>query len=105
MKEQRETLEEYIKRTAANIGPFRPAAFYSPESDILQVYLRPDQDHSVSLGGGIDVHLSQEDGTITGVTLWGIKKLLRDGSVAAERLVEGTEVQAELPSGTEGGDV
>ncbi len=81
------------EESSKNMGPFRPSAFHNVDGDSLEIYLRPDSCFSRSLGGGIDVHLSQEDESIVGVTLWGAKQFLRDGVMSADRLVDGTVIE------------
>lgn len=94
MADDRSEFIKFIEESSKDMGPFRPSVFYDTYGDTLEIHLRPDSCFSSPLGGGIDVYLSQKDeSVIVGLTLWGVKQLLRDGTMSADRLVDGTVIE------------
>ena len=61
--------------------PFKPYACYSPEGNILTVYLS-DRGCGVHrrLSDSVDAEVDRETGEVLSVVVWGIRELVEDGS-------------------------
>ncbi len=69
-------LEEMIKLVPS--GSFQPYAYYNSDMDALQVYFKDDSSYTQPLNQTVEIHLSHDTNEITGATILGIKKLIKD---------------------------
>ena len=69
-------LDEMIKLVPS--GCFQPYAYYNADMDALQVYFKDESSYTQPLNRNVEVHLSHDTDEITGATILGIKKLIKD---------------------------
>ena len=77
---KQETLEGWIGAVEGMPRtPFKPNAFYNEPGDQIEVHLTEDQYYAHWLCPGIELHLSMDTHEIVGMTISGIKHLLKKG--------------------------
>lgn len=69
-------LDEMIRLVPS--GCFQPYAYYNSDMDALQVYFKDNSSYTQPLNQNVEVHLSHDTNEITGATILGIKKLIKD---------------------------
>jgi len=69
-------LDEMIKLVPS--GCFQPYAYYNADMDALQVYFKDTSSYTQPLNQTVEVHLSHDTDEITGATILGINKLIKN---------------------------
>ena len=69
-------LDKMIKLVPS--GSFQPYAYYNADMDALQVYFKDKSSYTQPLNQAVEVHLSHDTDEITGATILGIKKLIKE---------------------------
>lgn len=69
-------LEEMIKLIPS--GSFQPYAYYNEDMDAIQVYFKDTSSYTQPLNQTVELHLSHDTDEITGATILGIKKLIKN---------------------------
>lgn len=59
---------------------FKPTPIYSEPGDMIECFFTPDLCYADSLVPGVDVFRSQATGEIVGVKIFGVKRLVAEGS-------------------------
>ena len=83
MTQTLKTLSEYLKDNWDKVKKvkFQPSAFHNEIADEIEVYWEDTPSYSDHLNPYIHIHKADDDDRIVGVTICGVKQMLRGESV------------------------
>lgn len=73
-----QAMENKMQKALKECGgrpPWKPTVFYSPDGDILNVYLSDEESYARWLTPHVTVKLSQETDEIIGFQIWGLSRV------------------------------